>query len=591
MKKDNYKRLGDYIEKVNVRNTENLDIPLMGLTIDKKFIPSVANTIGTDLTKYKVVYKNQFACSLMQVSRDGKMPIARLDEEKVIMSPAYPIFEVIKPEELLPEYLEMWFKRAEFDREAAYYAVGGVRGNLTWEDFCDLTLPIPSLEKQQEIVADYQAVEQKIKTNEAICEKLEETAQTIYRRWFEEFEFFCLPSDYRPHGQINSKLSVEELRNEITKICTYKKTGGLPISGGKKWFIYLLLCEDDSIYKGMTNDLYRRFYEHYTGIGADWTKAHKPIKVIHWEEFDSKEEAAKREKELKTGYGRTWIQRQIEKAGGFEALKSGLLASKAESSSKTNLPAPKTIGSSKTSLSAPKTKGSSKTSLPAPKTKLRMAGKMVWNEELEKEVPEGWEVKKLGDILRKNGYIRGPFGSALRVGEMLKKGVPVYEQQHAIEGHRNFRYFISKGKHITLKRFTVQKKDFIVSCSGTIGKVTIISEDDPIGIINQALLILRVNPNLYPLNIFRTFITSPFGQSQLLKDSGGSAQVNIAKKSKITSIPIIISDAKLLYVAENKFYKLFCLIKKTIQENEQLLQLQSLLLARMTREEKIEVKI
>src|SRR5699024_10617724 len=107
-----------------------------------------------------------------------------------------------------------------------------------------------------------------------------------------------------------------------------------------------------------------------------------------------------------------------------------------------------------TSLSAPKTKGSSKTSLPAPKTKLRMAGKMVWNEELEKEVPEGWEVKKLGDILRKNGYIRGPFGSALRVGEMLKKGVPVYEQQHAIEGHRNFRYFISKGKHITLKRFT-----------------------------------------------------------------------------------------------------------------------------------------
>lgn len=187
--KNNYKRLGDYIQLVNERNSENLDIPLMGLTIDKKFIPSVANTIGTDLTKYKVVYKNQFACSLMQVSRDGKMPIARLNEEMVIMSPAYPIFKVTKPEELLPEYLEMWFKREEFDREAAYYAVGGVRGNLTWEDFCDLTLPIPSPEKQQEIVADYQAVEQKIKTNETICEKLEETAQTIYRRWFEEFEF------------------------------------------------------------------------------------------------------------------------------------------------------------------------------------------------------------------------------------------------------------------------------------------------------------------------------------------------------------------------------------------------------------------
>lgn len=75
---NNYKRLGDYIKKVSVRNTENLNIPLMGLTNDKKFIPSVANAIGTDLTKYKVVYKNQFACSLTQVSRDGKMPIARL---------------------------------------------------------------------------------------------------------------------------------------------------------------------------------------------------------------------------------------------------------------------------------------------------------------------------------------------------------------------------------------------------------------------------------------------------------------------------------------------------------------------------------
>ncbi len=193
MTKSNYKRLGDYIQKVDVRNTEDADLPLMGLTIDKRFIPSVANTIGTDLSNYKVVYKNQFACSLMQVSRDGKMPIARLDEKIVIMSPAYPIFEVIDPAELMPEYLEMWFKRSEFDREAAFYAVGGVRGNLTWEDFEDLTLPIPPIEKQRQIVADYQAVENKIKTNEAICERLEETAQTIYKRWFEEFEFPTSP--------------------------------------------------------------------------------------------------------------------------------------------------------------------------------------------------------------------------------------------------------------------------------------------------------------------------------------------------------------------------------------------------------------
>src|SRR5690554_2047350 len=132
MTKNNYKRLGDFIQRVDVRNTENEDLPLMGLSIEKKFIPSVANTIGTDLSVYKIIAKNQFACSLMQVSRDGKIPIARYEEDRAIMSPAYPMFEVIDTDLLLPEYLMMWFSRSEFDRQAAYYAVGGVRGSLDW---------------------------------------------------------------------------------------------------------------------------------------------------------------------------------------------------------------------------------------------------------------------------------------------------------------------------------------------------------------------------------------------------------------------------------------------------------------------------
>ena len=154
MTKSNYKRLGDYIQRVDVRNRDLEDLPLMGLSITKEFIFSVANIIGTDLSNYKVVSQDQFACSLMQVSRDSKIPIARLDKEKVIMSPAYPIFEVTDTDELNPQYLEMWFKRSEFDREVSYYAIGGVRGSLEWEDFCDLQLPIPSIEKQRAIVAD-----------------------------------------------------------------------------------------------------------------------------------------------------------------------------------------------------------------------------------------------------------------------------------------------------------------------------------------------------------------------------------------------------------------------------------------------------
>jgi len=130
-----YQRLGDYIQEVDVRNKDLAVERLVGLTIDKSFIPSVANIIGTDLSKYKIIRREQFACSLMQVSRDGKMPIAMFNEDESIMSPAYPMFEVVDKEELLPQYLMMWFSRKEFDREAAFYAVGGVRGSLTWEVF------------------------------------------------------------------------------------------------------------------------------------------------------------------------------------------------------------------------------------------------------------------------------------------------------------------------------------------------------------------------------------------------------------------------------------------------------------------------
>lgn len=179
-----YKRLGDYIREVDVRNRDLSITTLVGLTINKAFIPSVANVIGTDLSNYKVIRKEQFACSLMQVSRDGKMPVAMFENATAIISPAYPMFEVIDKSILMPQYLMMWFSRKEFDREASFYAVGGVRGSLTWEDFCDMKLPIPSIERQREIVAEYETLSKRIRLNEQMISKLEETAQTLYRKMF-----------------------------------------------------------------------------------------------------------------------------------------------------------------------------------------------------------------------------------------------------------------------------------------------------------------------------------------------------------------------------------------------------------------------
>ena len=185
------KKLGELIDLIDERNKDGKIKTLIGVSIDKCFIKSVANTIGTDLSKYQVIRKFDFACSLMQVSRDGKIPIACLkDYDEAIMSPAYYIFRIKNTEEILPDYLSMWFMRSEFDREASYIAVGGVRGSMPWEDFCDMKLPIPPLEEQQKIVDAYNAVENRIQIKQKINEKLEATVQCLFEEITKDKDLF-----------------------------------------------------------------------------------------------------------------------------------------------------------------------------------------------------------------------------------------------------------------------------------------------------------------------------------------------------------------------------------------------------------------
>ena len=179
------KRLGDYIREVDMRNRDLEVTKLMGINIGKYFMPSVANVIGTDLSNYKIVAKGLFACNLMHVGRDEKIPIALLDvDERIIVSPAYWVFEVADTTKLLPDYLMLWFRRNEFDRNAWFYTDGDVRGGMSKEAFMDMTLPIPSIEQQQKIVSEYGAVPRRIRLNEQIIAKLEETAQALYRKMF-----------------------------------------------------------------------------------------------------------------------------------------------------------------------------------------------------------------------------------------------------------------------------------------------------------------------------------------------------------------------------------------------------------------------
>lgn len=186
----NYKPLRKYIREVKTRNTDGTVSNLLGVNIDKYFMPSVANTVGTDMTKYKVVKKGQFACNRMHVGRDKRLPVAlSKKEDDFLVSPAYDVFEIKDENILNSEYLMMWFSRKEFDRNAWFYTDADVRGGLHWKAFCEMTLPIPSLEKQIEIVAEYNTIVNRIRLTEQLNQKLEETAQAIYKQWFVDFEF------------------------------------------------------------------------------------------------------------------------------------------------------------------------------------------------------------------------------------------------------------------------------------------------------------------------------------------------------------------------------------------------------------------
>ena len=158
---------------------------------------------------------------------------------------------------------------------------------------------------------------------------------------------------------------------------------------------------------------------------------------------------------------------------------------------------------------------------------------------------EEWKEYRLGDVLEKKGYIRGPFGSALRRNELYDHGIPVYEQQHAIYNRRDFRYYINEEKYTEMKRFAVCPQDIIISCSGTVGEVSLIKETDPIGIISQALLLLRVNKSVILPKYLFYFLKTSEGHNAIVSRSSGSVQVNIAKREVIESIPMIIPPLKL----------------------------------------------
>lgn len=222
--KSNYKRLGNYIRQVDVRNRDLAVERLLGLSVNKQFIPSIANTIGTDMSNYKVVAPSQFVYIADTSRRGDKIAIALLGGQgKAIVSAIYTVFEITNEMELLPEYLMMWFRRPEFDRYARFKSHGSAREVFEWSEMCEVLLPVPSIDEQRKIVAEYQAIKQRIENNRRLIATLEATAQTIYRKMFvDDIDPENLPDGWR--------------MGTIGEFCKETKSGGTPSRSNPKFW-------------------------------------------------------------------------------------------------------------------------------------------------------------------------------------------------------------------------------------------------------------------------------------------------------------------------------------------------------------------
>ena len=185
--KEGYRVLGEYIRQVDIRNQEGKKENLLGVSVQKQFIQSIANTVGTDFTKYKIVKKGQFTYIPDTSRRGDKIAIALLEDyEEGLVSNVYTVFEVIDTEKLLPEYLMLWFSRPEFDRYARFKSHGSVREVMDWEEMCKVELPVPDIEKQRKIVKAYKTITDRIALKQKINDNLVSTLQIIYKKMFLE---------------------------------------------------------------------------------------------------------------------------------------------------------------------------------------------------------------------------------------------------------------------------------------------------------------------------------------------------------------------------------------------------------------------
>ena len=223
----NYKKLGDIVELIDERNKSLETSEVLGISIDKEFMPSVANTIGTDLSNYKLLRMNTFACNPMHVGRDERLPVSLYKKDiPAIVSPAYFMFRVKDENKVIPDFLMLIFKRNDFDRNCWFRTDGSVRGGITWNDICEIELPIPDLKEQEKIVNTYNAITNRIRIKQKINENILKQGIQIVQN-FVGNAIYSNKTDSEIE-EIKSSLPINQKMITIKEFCMNTKSGSTP---------------------------------------------------------------------------------------------------------------------------------------------------------------------------------------------------------------------------------------------------------------------------------------------------------------------------------------------------------------------------
>ena len=221
------RKLGEIIELFDKRNKSLESTEVLGISIDKEFMPSVANTIGTDLSNYMLISKNIFVCNPMHVGRDERLPVSLyLRETPALVSPAYFMFKIKNENEVLPEFLMLLFKRKEFDRNCWFRTDGSVRGGISWDDICEIKLPVPPLNEQQKIVDTYNAITNRIQIKKKINENILKQGIQIVQN-FVGNAIYSNKTDSEIE-EIKSSLPINQKMITIKEFCMNTKSGLTP---------------------------------------------------------------------------------------------------------------------------------------------------------------------------------------------------------------------------------------------------------------------------------------------------------------------------------------------------------------------------